>query len=593
MLTTQETAVMKELKYLNKYFLKYKYRLIIGILITIVARIFIVFTPRFTGNAIQLIEEYILNKQHSEVLFREKLLHYIVLIIGVSVIAAFFTFLMRQTLIVMSRLIEFDLKNNVFKQYEQLSQNFYKQNRTGDLMNRISEDVSKVRMYFGPALMYSINTITLFVILIPLMISTAPKLALYTLLPLPILSIAIYKLSKEIHKRSTVVQLYLSKLTVFTQESFSGISVIKAYGITNDITTQFEVLSEKSKDKNMDLVKVQAWFFPFMILLIGLSNVLVIYIGGLQYINGSIASIGTLVEFLLYVNMLTWPVATVGWVTSIVQQAEASQKRINEFLNVTPEIRNENNNQYHLETDIEFKNVSFTYPDTNITALNNISFKVKKGKSIAIIGKTGSGKSTILNLISRLHDVTRGELLIGDKDITTHNLTLLRENIGVVPQDPFLFSDTIENNIKFGKSDATTDEIIQAAKDADVHNNIILFKNKYNTILGERGITLSGGQKQRVSIARAIIKSPKIILFDDCLSAVDTETEETILSNLKKVTQNSTTIIVSHRISSVKNAETIFVLDNGSIIQKGSHNELINTDGYYKELHQKQLSEKE
>ena len=593
MLTTQETAVMKELKYLNKYFLKYKYRLIIGILITIVARIFIVFTPRFTGNAIQLIEEYILNKQHSEVLFREKLLHYIVLIIGVSVIAAFFTFLMRQTLIVMSRLIEFDLKNNVFKQYEQLSQDFYKQNRTGDLMNRISEDVSKVRMYFGPALMYSINTITLFVILIPLMISTAPKLALYTLLPLPILSIAIYKLSKEIHKRSTVVQQYLSKLTVFTQESFSGISVIKAYGITNDITTQFEVLSEKSKDKNMDLVKVQAWFFPFMILLIGLSNVLVIYIGGLQYINGSIASIGTLVEFLLYVNMLTWPVATVGWVTSIVQQAEASQKRINEFLNVIPEIRNENNNQYHLDTDIEFKNVSFTYPDTNITALNNISFKVKKGESIAIIGKTGSGKSTILNLISRLHDVTRGELLIGNKEITTHNLTLLRENIGVVPQDPFLFSDTIENNIKFGKSDATTDEIIQAAKDADVHNNIIQFKNKYNTILGERGITLSGGQKQRVSIARAIIKSPKIILFDDCLSAVDTETEETILNNLKKVTQNSTTIIVSHRISSVKNAETIFVLDNGSIIQKGSHNQLISTDGYYKELHQKQLSEKE
>ncbi|NQY30767.1 MAG: ABC transporter ATP-binding protein [Flavobacteriaceae bacterium] len=584
---------MKELKYLNKYFLKYKYRLIIGILITIVARIFIVFTPRFTGNAIQLIEEYILNKQHSEVLFREKLLHYIVLIIGVSVIAAFFTFLMRQTLIVMSRLIEFDLKNNVFKQYEQLSQDFYKQNRTGDLMNRISEDVSKVRMYFGPALMYSINTITLFVILIPLMISTAPKLALYTLLPLPILSIAIYKLSKEIHKRSTVVQQYLSKLTVFTQESFSGISVIKAYGITNDITTQFEVLSEKSKDKNMDLVKVQAWFFPFMILLIGLSNVLVIYIGGLQYINGSIASIGTLVEFLLYVNMLTWPVATVGWVTSIVQQAEASQKRINEFLNVIPEIRNENNNQYHLDTDIEFKNVSFTYPDTNITALNNISFKVKKGESIAIIGKTGSGKSTILNLISRLHDVTRGELLIGNKEITTHNLTLLRENIGVVPQDPFLFSDTIENNIKFGKSDATTDEIIQAAKDADVHNNIIQFKNKYNTILGERGITLSGGQKQRVSIARAIIKSPKIILFDDCLSAVDTETEETILNNLKKVTQNSTTIIVSHRISSVKNAETIFVLDNGSIIQKGSHNQLISTDGYYKELHQKQLSEKE
>jgi len=584
---------MKELKHLTKYFLKYKYRLFIGILITIIARIFIVFTPRFTGNAIQLIEEYITNKQQASDIFKQELLDYILLILGVSIIAAFFTFLMRQTLIVMSRLIEFDLKNNVFKQYELLSQNFYKQNRTGDLMNRISEDVSKVRMYFGPALMYSINTITLFVILIPLMVSTAPKLALYTLLPLPILSIAIYKLSKEIHKRSTTVQEYLSKLTIFTQEAFSGISVIKAYGITSNINKKFEVLSEDSKGKNMELVKVQAWFFPFMILLIGLSNVLVIYIGGLQYIDGNIKSIGTLVEFLLYVNMLTWPVATVGWVTSIVQQAEASQKRINEFLNVIPEIINENEELYELNTDIEFKNVSFTYPDTNITALNNISFKINKGESIAIIGKTGSGKSTILNLISRLHDTTKGELLIGNKSIEKHNLSLLRGNIGVVPQDPFLFSDTISNNIKFGKSNASEDDIIQAAKDADVHNNIIQFKNKYQTVLGERGITLSGGQKQRVSIARAIIKSPKILLFDDCLSAVDTETEETILTNLKSITENRTTIIVSHRISSVKNATTIFVLDKGSMIQKGTHNELINQAGYYQELHKKQLSEKE
>jgi len=584
---------MKELKHLTKYFLKYKYRLFIGILITIVARIFIVFTPRFTGNAIQLIEEYIINKKQSSDIFKQELLDYILLILGVSIIAAFFTFLMRQTLIVMSRLIEFDLKNNVFKQYELLSQNFYKQNRTGDLMNRISEDVSKVRMYFGPALMYSINTITLFIILIPLMVSTAPKLSLYTLLPLPILSIAIYKLSKEIHKRSTTVQEYLSKLTIFTQEAFSGISVIKAYGITNNINDKFEFLSEDSKEKNMELVKVQAWFFPFMILLIGLSNVLVIYIGGLQYINGSIKSIGTLVEFLLYVNMLTWPVATVGWVTSIVQQAEASQKRINEFLNVTPEIKNDNEELYELNTDIEFKNVSFTYPDTNITALNNISFKINTGESIAIIGKTGSGKSTILNLISRLHDPSEGELLIGGKDIKKHNLSLLRGNIGVVPQDPFLFSDTISNNIKFGKSNASEDDIIQAAKDADVHNNIIQFKNKYQTTLGERGITLSGGQKQRVSIARAIIKTPKILLFDDCLSAVDTETEETILTNLKSITENRTTIIVSHRISSVKNAKTIFVLDKGTMIQKGTHNELINQAGYYQELHKKQLSEKE
>ena len=584
---------MKELKYLNKYFLKYKYRLIVGILITIVARIFIVFTPRFTGNAIQLIEEHITNKEQDYTTFKDDLIYYILLILGVSIIAAFFTFLMRQTLIVMSRLIEFDLKNNVFKQYEQLSQNFYKQNRTGDLMNRISEDVSKVRMYFGPALMYSINTFTLFVILIPLMVSTAPKLAAYTLLPLPILSIAIYKLSKEIHKRSTVVQEYLSKLTVFTQESFSGISVIKAYGITNDITTKFDTLSEESKGKNMELVKVQAWFFPFMILLIGLSNVLVIYIGGQQYINGNIKSVGTLVEFLLYVNMLTWPVATVGWVTSMVQQAEASQKRINEFLNVIPEITNNNEQEYNFDTSIEFKNVTFTYPDTNITALNNISFKINKGDTVAIIGKTGSGKSTILNLITRLHDVTKGKLIIGDKEIKTHNLQQLRENIGVVPQDPFLFSDSIENNIQFGKSKATKDEIIQAAKNADVHENIIQFQKGYKTVLGERGVTLSGGQKQRVSIARAIIKNPQIVLFDDCLSAVDTETEETILNNLKRVTENSTTIIVSHRISSAKNADTIFILDKGCIIQKGTHKELLNTSGYYKELHQKQLSEKE
>ncbi len=584
---------MKELQHLNSYFLRYKYRLIIGVIITIISKVFIVFTPRFTGNAIELIENYISNKNALLSDFKHEMLYYILLILGVSLLAAFFTFLMRQKLIVMSRLIEFDLKNNVFKQYERLSQNFYKQNRTGDLMNRISEDVSRVRMYFGPAIMYSINTITLFVILIPMMVNTAPKLALYTLLPLPILSVAIYKLSKEIHLRSTIVQQYLSKLTIFTQEAFSGISVIKAYGITDKTINKFENLALESKQKNMDLVKVQAWFFPFMILLIGLSNVLVIYIGGMQYINGHIKSIGTLIEFLLYVNMLTWPVATVGWVTSIVQQAEASQKRINEFLKITPEIKNENEDLYTFDTDIEFKNVSFTYPDTNIEALKNLSFKINQGETIAIIGQTGSGKSTILNLITRLHDASSGEIIIGNKTINNHNLNLLRENIGVVPQDPFLFSDTIANNIKFGKSDATKSEIITAAKNAAVHNNIIQFKNSYETILGERGITLSGGQKQRVSIARAIIKEPQILLFDDCLSAVDTETEELILNNLKSISKQKTTIIVSHRISSAKNANTILVLEDGQIVQKGTHNQLISTEGYYKDLYEKQLSEKE
>ena len=583
---------MKELRYLNKYFLKYKFRLLLGIIITIVARIFIVFTPRFTGNAISVIEDYVLQNKTDITVFKGEILYYIILILGVALIGAFFTFLMRQTLIVMSRLIEFDLKNDIFKQYENLSQNFYKKNRTGDLMNRISEDVGKVRMYFGPAVMYSINTITLFIIVIPLMVNTAPKLAMYTLIPLPFLSIAIYRLSKEIHVRSTIVQEYLSKLTIFTQESFSGISVIKAYGITSDITDKFTKLSKDSKDKNMDLVKVQAWFFPFMILLIGLSNVLVIYVGGMQYIAGEIESMGTLIEFILYVNMLTWPVATVGWVTSMVQQAEASQKRINEFLQVEPEIVNTNFENYTFKNKIEFDQVSFTYDDTNIEALKEVSFTVNEGETIAILGKTGSGKSTILNLISRLYDVTSGKVKVGNKLVSKHNLEVLRENIGVVPQDPFLFSDTIANNIKFGMQNATDQQIIDASKNAVVHENIIKFKAQYETVLGERGITLSGGQKQRVSIARALIKSPNVLLFDDCLSAVDTETEEHILSNLKEQTVNKTVVIVTHRVSSAKNADKIIVLDDGKIIQAGTHNELVTNDGYYKELYRKQLTEK-
>lgn len=584
---------MKELKYLNQYFLKYKLRLFIGILITVIARIFLVFTPKFLGDATAVIENYIKTKSISQAQLKEELLYYIALIIGVSLIGAFFTFLMRQTLIVMSRLIEFDLKNEVYKQYQKLSLSFYKQNRIGDLMNRISEDVGKVRMYFGPALMYSINTITLFVIVIPLMVNTAPKLALYTLLPLPILSVAIYKLSREINVRSTIVQQYLSKLTVYTQESFSGVSVIKAYGLEDNISDNFTQLANDSKDKNMNLVKVQAWFFPFMILLIGLSNILVIYIGGLQYSNGTIQDIGTLIEFLLYVNMLTWPVATVGWVTSIVQQAEASQKRINEFLKEIPEIKNANNENYFIESSIRFDQVTFTYPDTGIKALDNVSFDLEAGQTLAIIGKTGSGKSTILQLISRLMDVNTGSIFIGNKNIKNHNLPLLRKEMSVVPQDPFLFSDTITNNIKFGLDEATTEEIEAAAKGAVVHQNIINFKDQYNTVLGERGITLSGGQKQRVSIARALIKKPSILLLDDCLSAVDTETEEQILQNLNTLSNNSTTVIVSHRISSAKNADLILVLDQGRVIQRGTHSQLVNQKGYYSELYEKQLAEKE
>ena len=581
---------MKELQHLNKYFLKYKYKLLFGVIITISAIIFKLFTPRLIGSAIDVISNRIKGTITEEV-FREELMLTILYLIGAALVAGALTFLMRQTIINVSRYIEFDLKNEIYQQYQRLSLNFYKSNRTGDLMNRITEDVIRVRMYAGPAIMYTLNMITLFVVAFFYMYNQSPKLTMYTIIPLPILSFIIYFLSKEIHKRSTIVQEYLSKLSTFTQESFSGISVIKAYSIEPLTNNNFEVLSTENRQKQIDLTKVQALFFPLMILLIGVSNVLVIYIGGLQYINGEIESIGVIAEFIIYVNMLTWPVATLGWVTSIVQQAEASQKRINEFLKEKPEIKNTVNSPTNINGTIEFKDVHFTYNDTNIEALKGLSFKVKSGETLAIIGKTGSGKSTILDLIGRLYDVNDGTIEIDSTPIKNINLTSLRNSIGFVPQDAFLFSDSIKNNIKFGYVSATDEDVIKAAKNAVVHKNIVAFNNGYETVLGERGITLSGGQKQRVSIARAIIKNPKILLLDDCLSAVDTETEEQILSNLNTVSKEKTTIIVSHRISSAKNANNIIVLDEGKILQQGSHEEMINVDGYYKELYLKQLSE--
>ena len=581
---------MKELRHLNKYFFKYRTHLIIGSIITIVARLFLLYTPRYVKKIFVAIEQYY-DKSITEDVFRADLLEAILYIIGAALIAAVLTFFMRQTIINVSRYIEYDLKNEIYAQYQKLSLNFYKKNRTGDLMNRITEDVSRVRMYGGPALMYSINTFALIVIVIIYMINASPKLTLYTIVPLPILSVIIYKLSKEIHKRSTIVQEYLSKLSTFTQESFSGISVIKAYGIEPQTSVNFKSLAAESKEKQINLAKVQAWFFPMMILLIGTSNLLVIYFGGMQYINGEIESIGTIAEFIIYVNMLTWPVATIGWVTSIVQQAEASQKRINEFLKIEPEIKNNVNTHTEITGDIVFKDVTFTYDDTNIQALKNISFQIKEGETLAILGKTGAGKSTILDLIGRLYDIDKGSITINNTEINNLNLNDLRDSIGYVPQDAFLFSDTIKTNIKFGKQDATDDDVIDAAKNAQVHKNIIKFNKGYETVLGERGITLSGGQKQRVSIARAIIKSPKILLLDDCLSAVDTETEEKILKNLNKISNGKTSIIVSHRVSSAKNANKIIVLDDGKIVQQGTHDTLIDVDGYYKHLYLKQLSE--
>ncbi|SFZ92881.1 ATP-binding cassette, subfamily B [Flaviramulus basaltis] len=583
---------MKELQHLNKYFLKYKTHILLGIIITIIARLFLLFTPRYVKKIFLVIENYFEGTISKDV-FKTELFEAILYIVGAALVGAILTFFMRQTIINVSRYIEFDLKNEVYDQYQKLSLNFYKKNRTGDLMNRITEDVSRVRMYAGPAIMYSINTITLIIMVIIYMYNASPKLTLYTIIPLPILSVIIYKLSKEIHNRSTIVQQYLSKLSTFTQESFSGISVIKAYGIEPQTSINFKTLASESKEKQIDLAKIQAWFFPMMVLLIGTSNLFVIYIGGMQYINGEIDSIGTIAEFLMYVNMLTWPVATVGWVTSIVQQAEASQKRINEFLKIEPEIKNAVNTHTKITGNIDFNNVHFTYDDTNIQALKGISFKIKEGETLAILGKTGSGKSTILDLIGRLYDIDEGSITINNTEINKLNLNELRDSIGYVPQDAFLFSDTIKTNIRFGKQDATDEDVIEAAKNAQVHKNIAKFKNGYDTILGERGITLSGGQKQRVSIARAIIKLPKILLFDDCLSAVDTETEEKILRNLKKISKGKTSIIVSHRVSSAKNADKIIVLDNGKIVQEGTHSSLINIDGYYKHLYLKQLSETE
>lgn len=582
---------MKHLFYLNKYFKKYKYRLLLGILITVLSKVLAIQIPSLIGNTLKVVEEFNKGIIKSEQIVKHTLLINILLIVGAALLSGFFTFLMRQTIIVMSRFIEYDLKNEIFKQYENLSLSFYKKNRTGDLMNRISEDVGKVRMYVGPAIMYTINMLVLFAVALVKMFSIDKTLTFYALMPLPILSVSIYLLSKIIHKRSTKVQQYLSKLTTFVQESFSGIQVIKAYVIEDYTSDKFKDLTTKSKDVNLSLYKAQALFFPLMILLIGISNLLVVYIGGMRYINGEITNIGVIAEFIIYVNMLTWPVAVVGWVTSIVQQAEASQKRINEFLKIKPEIKNEVKEPTPIQGEIAFENVSFTYPDTNIKALKNISFKIKKGETLAIIGHTGSGKSTIANLVARMYDTQKGKVKIDNTWIKKLNLKDLRSSIGFVPQDAFLFSETIKNNIKFGKENATDNEVIEAAKNAYIHHNIRNFKEGYETLVGERGVTLSGGQKQRISIARAIIKKPKILILDDCLSAVDTETEEQILTNLEQISKNSTTLIISHRISSIKHANHIIVLEKGKIIEEGTHNELLNINGYYKQIFEQQQLE--
>ena len=582
---------MGELKYLNKFFYEYRGKIIIGIIITIIARIFALVAPNLIGNSITLIEQYTLNNSIEIDYLKDQLLRNIVFIILSALIAGLFTFIMRQTLINVSRFIEFDLKNEIFQKYQELNISFYKNNRVGDLMNRISEDVSKVRMYVGPALMYTINTISLFVIIITYMISIDPKLTMYTIIPLPILSILIYKLSRQINIKSKRVQESLSKLTTFSQESFSGISIIKSNTIEDKVNDFMIEFSSETKDKSVDLAKFQSWFFPMMLLLIGCSNILVIFIGGNQYINGEI-NLGVLAEFIIYVNMLTWPVATVGWVTSIVQQAEASQKRINEFLSEKNEIISVNQNDYKIKGELEFKGVSLKYPETNIEALSEIDFKINTGQSLGIIGSVGSGKSTILELIVRNYDPDSGKILIDNKNLKDHNIEVIRRDIGYVPQTTFLFSDTIYNNINFGNIHSKAEDIQYYSKIACIHDDIMSFPKKYASMLGERGINLSGGQKQRLAIARALIKQPQILILDDSLSSLDTETEHNVIKNLKKEIKDITKIIVSHRISTIEKCDLILVLNSGKVIEYGTHKKLCEINGYYKETYEKQKTKK-
>ena len=582
---------MKELRYLNKFLYKYRTKLIIGFFITITARIFALVAPNLVGNSVTLIENYVVSSSIELGELKNKLLLNITLIVGSAIIAGIFTFIMRQMIINVSRYIEFDLKNIIYTKYQSLTYDFYKNNRTGDLMNRISEDVSKVRMYVGPAIMYTINTLTLFVIVISYMISVAPKLTAYVLLPLPLLSFIIYKISKMINIRSKIVQEYLSKLTTFTQESFSGVKIIKTYTIEDSINQSLKVIASDSREKNMSLVKIQSWFFPLMILLIGTSNILVIYIGGMQYMNGEI-ELGLLAEFIIYVTMLTWPVATVGWVTSIVQQAEASQKRINEFLETQSTDLFDNIKKSDLDGDIIFKNISYTFKETNINALSNISFKVKRGEKIALMGDVGSGKTTILEMLAGVYKPNNGKIFINNNDIKNISLSDLRNFIGYVPQSTFLFSDTIENNIKFGKDKASLSEVVLSAKTSCLDEDIKSFKDGYKTLLGERGVNLSGGQKQRLAIARALIKNPKILILDDSLSAVDTETEKMILNNIENTTKNTTFFISTHRISTSKKCDKIIFLNNGRIESFGTHDELVKEKKSYFSIYSKQTQEK-
>ena len=584
---------MQALKYLNKYFIKYKWLLGAGAFFVIVSVIFKLFPALLIRNSFDTIAEVIENYKTGAVqneLVRWELIKYGLFIIASAVLQGIFMYFMRQTIVVMSRHIEYDLKNVVFEQYQRLTQRFFKQNNTGDLMNRISEDVGKVRMYVGPAIMYALNTGFTIILVISIMISVSPKLTLLTLAPLPLLAFLVYKVANLINVKSLAVQQQLSTLSTFAQESFSGMRVIKSYHRLHWFNAKFKAEAIEYRSVNEELFRVNATFQPIMILMVGISTLITIFVGGQLYFAGEVSA-GNITEFIYYVNLLTWPIASIGWVTSLVQSAAASMERLNEFLSEEPDFKSGDYQPSSFQGTVTFKNVSFTYPNSGIQALDNVSFTLQAGHSLGILGKTGSGKSTVTALMVRQYDPTEGQILIDGVDVKDWHLPTLKKYLGWVPQEAFLFSDTIARNIAFGLDEFNQDQVEQAAKAAGVHDNIVDFPKQYETTVGERGVTLSGGQKQRVSIARALAKSPKLMVFDDCLSAVDTETEELILGNIKEATASISSMIVAHRVSSVKHCEQIICLENGQIIEKGTHEELEIAGGHYSELISLQLDQ--
>jgi ATP-binding cassette, subfamily B, multidrug efflux pump len=597
----QRSTGIRPLARLNRFFWKYRWRFLLGILFVSLSNLYAIVPPKlvrvtfdFLADVRPIFIHFKGGDAQSELfaLLAQTFVWFGAVVVLSALLKGFFMFLMRQTIVVMSRMVEFDMKNEIYDHYQQLSLAFYRRNSTGDLMARITEDVSKVRMYLGPAILYAVNLLVLTVLVVYNMMRVSPTLTAYVLLPLPLLSITIYFVSRQINIRSERVQRQLSRMSTFVQESFSGIRVLKAYGREKAWADSFAEETDGYKETSLELVRIQALFFPTMLVLIGLSTILTVYVGGMKAIAGEIST-GNIAEFIIYINMLTWPVAALGWITSIIQRASASQARINEFLDTVPEVQNTATESASIAGDIRFEGVSFVYPDSGIRALDNVSFHVKAGESLAIIGRTGSGKSTIAALITRAYDATEGAVRLDGRPIASLHLGSVRSAIGYVPQDVFLFSDTIAANIAFGLKEETygQEDVERAARQAQIHESIASFPKGYDTRVGERGITLSGGQKQRISIARAIIRKPQVLIFDDSLSAVDTQTEERILTELRQVMKGRTTVLISHRVSTVKHADRIIVMDDGRIVESGTHQELVKKGGAYHALNEQQMLE--